>query len=162
MTAPEKMVRYHNFDVVFAEIPGETTLAINITNCPNRCPGCHSPHLTADGGEPLDDDALRALLGRYGRSVTCVCFMGGDAAPQEIARLAGVVRQTFPALHVGWYSGREELPEKVAPQAFDYIKLGGWIEALGPLTSPTTNQRLYKVGPDGEMEDITERFRKQP
>ena len=30
------MVRYHNFDIVFAEIPCETTLAINITNCPNR------------------------------------------------------------------------------------------------------------------------------
>lgn len=43
------MVRYHNFDIVFAEIPDETTLAINITNCPNRCPGCHSPHLQRDG-----------------------------------------------------------------------------------------------------------------
>ena len=48
------MVRYHNFDVVFAEIPGETTLALNITGCPNRCPGCHSPHLQADEGRVLD------------------------------------------------------------------------------------------------------------
>lgn len=156
------MVRYYNFDVVFAEIPGETTLAINITNCPNRCPGCHSPHLQADAGQALGDTELRALLGRYGRSVTCVCFMGGDAAPQEIARLAGVVRQAFPALRVGWYSGRDEVPGEVAPQAFDYIKLGGWDEARGPLTSPTTNQRLYRVGPQGAMEDITERFRRKP
>lgn len=44
------MVRYHNFDIVFAEIPCETTLAINITNCPNRCRGCHSLHLQADMG----------------------------------------------------------------------------------------------------------------
>ena len=71
------MVRYHNFDIVFAEIPDETTLAINITNCPNRCPGCHSPHLQRDGGERLDAEALQGLLDRYGRSVTCVCFMGG-------------------------------------------------------------------------------------
>ena len=83
------MVRYHNFDIVFAEIPGETTLAFNITNCPNRCPGCHSPHLTADEGRVLDDAELLALLACYGRSVTCVSFMGGDAEPQEIARLAG-------------------------------------------------------------------------
>ena len=90
MTAPETVVRYYNFDIVFAEIPGETTLAINIANCPNRCPGCHSPHLQADAGHVLDAPELRALLERYGRSVTCVCFMGGDAAPHRIARLAEV------------------------------------------------------------------------
>lgn len=156
------MARYHNFDIVFAEIPGETTLAFNITNCPNRCPGCHSPHLTADEGRELDDAELLALLACYGRSVTCVAFMGGDADPQEIARLAGVVRKTYPILHTGWYSGRKELPESLAVTSFDYIKLGGWVEALGPLTSPTTNQRLYKVDPDGKMEDITERFRHKP
>lgn len=153
------MMRFHNFDVVFAEIPGETTLAVNLTGCPNGCSGCHSPHLQADGGETLDDEALGALLGRYGRSVTCVCFMGGDADPSEIVRLAGVVRRTMPGLRVGWYSGRQELPAGVVPQAFDYIKLGPWIEALGPLSSPTTNQRLYRVASDGTMTDITERFR---
>ena len=45
---------------------------------------------------------------------------------------------------------------------FDFIKLGGWVEAQGPLSSPTTNQRLYRIGPDGGMEDITERFRRKP
>ena len=110
----------------------------------------------------LDAAELRALLERYGRSVTCVCFMGGDAAPHRIARLAEVVRQELPVLHVGWYSGRQELPEGFAPQAFDYIKLGGWVESLGPLTSPTTNQRLYRIGPAGAMEDITEQFRHKP
>ncbi|MDE6070486.1 MAG: anaerobic ribonucleoside-triphosphate reductase activating protein [Alistipes sp.] len=155
------MLRFHNFDVVFAEIPGETTLAINLTGCPNRCPGCHSPHLQADGGEVLDDEALRVLLDRYGRAATCVCFMGGDAEPAEVARLAGVVRQAMPELRVGWYSGREHLPEGLRLRAFDYIKLGPWVEALGPLASPATNQRLYRVAPDGTMDDITERFRRR-
>ena len=155
------MVRFHNFDVVFAEIPGETTLAINITGCPNRCPGCHSPHLIADAGETLDEATLEALLDRYGAAITCVCFMGGDAAPFEIARLAGVVRQTRPTLKTGWYSGRAQLPEGLQPQAFDYIKLGPWTEALGPLSSPTTNQRLYRIGRDGSMEDITALFRRK-
>ena len=154
------MVRYHNFDIVFAEIPCETTLAINITNCPNRCRGCHSLHLQADMGRVLDEAELCGILARYGRSVTCVCFMGGDAAPHEIAALADVVRQKFPVLHTGWYSGRARLPEGLRPQSFDYIKLGGWVEELGPLTSPTTNQRLYRVGKDGAMQDITELFRR--
>ena len=152
------MVRYHNFDVVFAEIPGETTLALNITGCPNRCPGCHSPHLQADEGRVLDEAELLGLLARYGRSVTCVAFMGGDAGPHKIARLAGTVRKTCPELRTAWYSGREELPEGFEAAAFDYVKLGGWVEALGPLTAPTTNQRLYRVGPDGTMEDITKLF----
>ena len=155
------MVRYHNFDVVFAEIPGETTLAINITGCPNRCPGCHSPHLTADTGETLDEATLEALLDRYGAAITCVCFMGGDATPLEIAHLADVVRQLRPTLKTGWYSGKEHLPEGLQPQAFDYIKLGPWTEALGPLSSPTTNQRLYRIGRDGSMEDITALFRRK-
>ncbi len=42
------VVRFCNYDVVFAEIPGETTLAINIAGCPNRCPGCHSPLILLD------------------------------------------------------------------------------------------------------------------
>lgn len=154
-----KKVRYHNFDIVFAEIPRETTLAINITGCPNRCPGCHSPHLQADAGRELDEGELCALLDRYGRAVTCVAFMGGDGTPRQIARLAAAVRKACPDLRTAWYSGRSALPEGVAPQAFDYIKLGGWVERLGPLTAPTTNQRLYRVGTDGRMEDITALFR---
>ena len=118
------MVRYHNFDIVFAEIPCETTLAINITNCPNRCRGCHSLHLQADMGRVLDEAELCGILARYGRSVTCVCFMGGDAAPHEIAALADVVRQKFPVLHTGWYSGRAWLPEGLRPRLHQAGRLG--------------------------------------
>ena len=84
------MVRYHNFDVVFTEIPGETTLALNITGCPNRCPGCHSPHLQADEGRVLDEAELLGLLARYGRSVTCVAFMGGDGKPARSCARHGI------------------------------------------------------------------------
>lgn len=153
------MVKYYNFDIVFSEIPDETTLAINITSCPNRCPGCHSAYLQTDIGQVLDDVELGALIHRYGGAVTCICFMGGDAAPTEIARLAGVVRRINSKLRTAWYSGRDQLPSGVSAQAFDYIKLGPWIAARGPLTSPTTNQRLYRIEANGAMCDITERFR---
>lgn len=155
------MVKYYNYDIVFTEFPDETTLALNITGCPNRCPGCHSPHLQTDCGNVLDEEALRGLLDRYGATVTCVAFMGGDAAPAEIARLAAFVRSTRPELRIGWYSGRSVLPSDIRPETFDYIKLGPWIEALGPLTAPTTNQRLYRIRPNGSMEDITARFLKK-
>ena len=74
------MLKFWNYDIVFAEVPDHTTLAVNLTGCPLRCPGCHSPHLREDVGDPLDHDALAALLARYGSRVTCVALMGGDAA----------------------------------------------------------------------------------
>jgi len=42
------------------------------------------------------------------------------------------------------------------------VKLGPWIEACGPLSAPTTNQRLYRIEHDGRMTDLTERFRRRP
>jgi anaerobic ribonucleoside-triphosphate reductase activating protein len=29
--------------------------------------------------------------------------------------------------------------------AFDYVKVGPYVEELGPLNKPTTNQRLYRA-----------------
>ncbi len=152
------MVKYYNYDIVFAEFPDETTLALNITGCPNRCLGCHSPHLQNDCGRLLDEQAINGLLDCYGTAITCVGFMGGDAEPAEIERLAAFIRQARPELRIGWYSGRRELPDGIRTDRFDYIKLGPWIETLGPLTSPTTNQRLYRIHSDGTREDITARF----
>ena len=42
------MIKYYNAMVVFEEIPNEITLAINITNCPCHCKGCHSQFLWED------------------------------------------------------------------------------------------------------------------
>ena len=47
------MIKYVNTEVVFQEIPDETTLAINISGCPCHCPGCHSSYLWEDVGTPL-------------------------------------------------------------------------------------------------------------
>ena len=44
------MLKYYNAMVVFEEIPDEITLAINITNCPCHCVGCHSKFLWEDVG----------------------------------------------------------------------------------------------------------------
>ena len=63
------MLRLASFDVVFQEIPGEVTLALNLSGCPNRCAGCHSPHLWEEVGEPLDDNLLNSLLSGYGNAI---------------------------------------------------------------------------------------------
>ena len=48
--------------VVFEEIPDEITLAINITNCPCKCPGCHSKFLWDDNGTELTVEVLHKLI----------------------------------------------------------------------------------------------------
>ncbi len=149
------MLRLASYDIVFTEIPGEVTLALNLSQCPNRCPGCHSPHLQTSVGERLDDALLEELLEQYGSAVTCLCFMGGDAEPAEVERLARSVRKK--GLKTAWYSGKESLPSLFDFASFDYVKLGAWVEALGGLDSPTTNQRLYAIE-QGRMIDLTPKF----
>lgn len=147
-------MKYYNFDIVFQEIPDEVTLAVNITNCPNGCKGCHSPHLHKDIGMDLDEQEIDQLLNKYGRQITCFCFMGGDATPKEVARLARYVRQKS-ALKVAWYSGKPQFPETFP--SFDYVKTGPYRPEQGGLKSRTTNQRLFR-NQNGLAVDITSRF----
>ena len=86
-------MRVASFDIVFQEIPGEVTLALNLSGCPCHCPGCHSQHLWEDVGEPLDEPLLDGLLDRYASQITCVCFMGGDQDPDYVARMAEHVQR---------------------------------------------------------------------
>ena len=78
------MLKYVNTGIVFQEIPDEVTLAINISNCPCHCPGCHSRYLWEDIGLPLNTDAIDAFVEQYGTDITCISFMGGDADPKGV------------------------------------------------------------------------------
>lgn len=154
------MLKYYNFDIVFAEVPDEVTLAINITNCPNRCVGCHSPHLQQDIGKILDEQELTALIETYVGDITCVCFMGGDATPVEVELASKFVKKQFPQLKTAWYSGKSHISEQINPTSFDYIKIGGYNATDGPLNVKTTNQRMFRYSADG-IEDITYKFWKK-
>ena len=150
------MLKYVDSKVVFAEIPDEVTLAINISNCPCQCKDCHSSYLAQDIGEPLDLQHLTDLIDTN-KGITCVCIMGGDANPSEVDDIAQDIKEYYPELKVGWYSGRQELSNSIDLSNFDYIKLGPYKEEFGPLNSKTTNQRFYKVN-EKELIDITNLF----
>ena len=100
------MLKYYNAMVVFEEIPDEITLAINITNCPCKCPGCHSKFLWDDNGTELTVEVLHKLI-KENDGITCVCFMGGDKDPEEVVKLSEYVN-CIEHLNVGWYSGKDE------------------------------------------------------
>ena len=155
------MLRYWNYDIVFQEVPGEITLAVNITNCPIGCKGCHSSHLTADVGDILDEKSLDTILEKYRTAITCVCFMGGDSAPDEVEQLAHHVRMVSKGrLKTAWYSGRLNFPTVCTWQSYNFVKLGPYVEELGGLDSLNTNQRFYAVERD-RVVDITTKFQKE-
>ena len=155
------MLLYHSYNIVFQEVPGEVTLAINLSNCPNGCKGCHSPYLQKNTGQPLDENVIATLLTRYGEAITCICFMGGDANPEDVQNLVWFIKNnTQGRLKTAWYSGRPKLPGQFNLRTLDYLKLGPYIEQLGGLDSPITNQRFYCVI-DGELEDKTLGFQKR-
>lgn len=156
------MLKYSNYEVVFAEVPDEITLCINITNCCFLCTNCHSPWLREDNGTPLTYVELTKLI-KENVGISCVCFMGGDKEPWEIARLAKLIKEDFPKLKTAWYSGGTNVTNT---NCLDYIKVGPYIEEFGPLNNKTTNQRMYRIIPFVDIEgnwceqltDITFKF----
>ena len=151
-------LKYIDILVSFQEIPDEITLCINISNCPNTCAGCHSPWLRENIGEDLNIESLFKLI-NANKGITCICFMGGDSNPEEINILASDVKNLN--LKVGWYSGKQNISESIDIKNFDYIKVGPYIQELGPITSKTTNQKMFKIihfKGMSSIKDITYKF----
>ena len=149
------MLKYLNTQVTFSEVPDEITLCINITGCKIGCKNCHSSYLAENIGEELNSFSLKELISNN-KGITCVSFMGGDSSPSKIDALAQWVKINYP-IKTAWYSGRQELSKDINLNNFNFIKLGPYIEDLGPLNSKTTNQRFYKVE-EGKLVDITNLF----
>lgn len=158
------MLKYVDAKVVFAEVPDEVTLAINISNCPCQCKGCHSSYLAENIGKPLTPMNMRTLL-LINKGISCIAFMGGDSDPKYLNGIAKWIRRNeFRNLKIAWYSGRQELAKEIELKNFDYIKLGSYIKEKGPLNNPNTNQKFYeinrlnKIPEKFTMKDITYKF----
>ena len=135
------MIKYVQTEVVFSEIPDEITLAINISNCQNHCPGCHSAYLRTDIGEELTTEKLDSLI-QDNMGITCVCFMGEGNDPEALQALISYLK-IKTRLKVGLYSGRENVDEDFYWDNLDYLKIGPYVKEWGPLNCSATNQRLY-------------------
>ena len=150
------MLKYVDEKVVFAEVPDEVTLANNISNCPCQCKGCHSSYLEQEIGTELTYNEERKII-KKNSGDRCIALMGGDAEQDKVNTLASFITNQYNSIKVAWYSGRQELSDSIDLFNFDFVKLGPYIEELGPLNSKTTNQRFYKVN-GRELVDITSRF----
>lgn len=150
------MIKYipQDSSIVFSEIPDEITLALNISNCQNNCIGCHTSYLRENIGTELTLEVLSAEI-QKNSGISCVCFMGEGNDHEALINLARYIHENYPNLKTALYSGRVAVEDDLY-DVFDYIKTGPYVEALGPLNVPSTNQRLYK-----NREDITYKFWKR-
>lgn len=143
------MITYDRYDIVFQEIPNEVSLAFTIQGCPNRCVGCHSPHLWKQGKKRLTKQELKEKLVQYKDLITCVLFLGGDAFYDELYELIALCKDM--SYKTAFYSGSDSINGKLV-SVLDYYKVGSYKQKYGGLASISTNQRLYKI------EDITSSF----
>lgn len=141
--------------ICFQEVPNEVSLSFSISNCPNRCKGCHSPYLQNDIGEPLLPK-LQERIEYYKGLITCVLFMGGDDEKQYQYLVEAINICKKQNLKVALYSGRDIMPSEILG-ILNYIKIGHYDEKLGGLKIPATNQRMYKIE-NGNLKDITYMF----
>ena len=139
--------------VVLEEIPDRVSLAVDISDCRGNCEGCHSPFLRKDIGQELTPAVIDALV-KDNFGVNCFLFLGEGRDPEALLDLADHVHSL--GLETAVYSGRDVV-EDIFWDHFDYVKVGPYRPEFGPLNSPSTNQRFYRVR-CGRPTDITERF----
>lgn len=161
------MIKFEDTAIVFREVPDEITLAINLTNCPHHCKGCHSPHLWEDRGLILTADGIDTMLEEPSNvPVTCVAFMGGDNDPDTLFEINREFKRRHPNMKTCWYTGYSYEDHKFLRWShrlteFDYVKMGRYREELGPIDKEGSNQVMFKTTSKVSMENITERFRKR-
>ena len=139
------MIYYSDLQIVLQEVPGQISLCVSVTGCPLRCKGCHSPFLWKKGtGTPLTDELLVTTLERYKNMISCVLFMGGEWEEEDLIHKLQIARAY--GLYTCLYTGlTEEEVSKAIKEELTWLKAGPWIEILGGLSAPTTNQRFIEV-----------------
>jgi len=136
-------MHYHDFQVVFQEVPGEISLCFSISGCPLQCKGCHSPYLWKEGcGTKLSEEHFNELLEQYKPLATCVLFMGGEWHKEVL------IQKLKSAKEKGYktclYTGENLVSDNIKNN-LTWIKTGKWEQALGGLSSSTTNQKFIEV-----------------
>ena len=145
------LIKYKDSYVVFEEIPDRVTLAFSISNCQNRCKGCHSAFLRKDVGDILDEEVLVKKFSKTISRCNCVLFLGEGNDIDGLIRLSDYIRTEFN-VETAIYSGRDSVEDCIF-EHFDYVKVGSYQADLGGLNKRTTNQRLYY-----HKNDITYKF----
>lgn len=147
-----KRLKYVGYAITFQEVPDEISLVFNISGCPFRCDGCHSPFLQEYIGNDLLDD-IRHVIDKYKDYVSCICFMGGDQNKNDLIKALKICREEY-CLKTCLYTGNEDSEYlKDLFQYLDWIKIGKYDKNLLSdnhrefgVKLASTNQHLFKIG----------------
>lgn len=152
------MLYYTEIGLSPYEVPNESSLCIYISGCCNRCKNCHYPLLQNTDYGLILKKFYKNIIELYKNQATCVCFLGeGKNKDEEHTEFEIIVKHVKKlGLKTCLYCGRDVEIENWMG-IFDYVKLGSYNEALGDLSNPTTNQKLFKKTLNG-YEDITHLF----
>ena len=136
--------------ITLTEIPDRITCFIELGNCTQNCAGCHSPHLTAQQPfaftsiEDMERMAERAAEG----GANAIALMGGTTNGISDDDLITILTTLSCILPVCLYSGSDDAEhDKYIAQksGVTWLKTGSYHEERGGLSSPSTNQRFYKL-----------------
>lgn len=155
------MLKYLNSQIYLTEIPDEISLGISVLGCNIHCPDCHSKHTwdinCKNAGIPLTYEEIDRLI-KTNPFITCILFFGGEWDLEYLENIIKYIRKNYK-LKVALYSGQDArfFRKTTVSQLLDYLKVGSFVNSLGGLRSPTTNQRLYWIISPLWV-DITKRF----
>ncbi len=136
-------MRYYSIDITLQEVPGEISISFSICGCNIQCKGCHSPFLwKEDNGYLLDEKTFISTLKKYLGFASCVLFMGGEWHPKDIQNYLKIA-QTL-GYNTCLYTGKKSIPKEISKH-LTWLKTGPWVEKLGSLSSPHTNQKFIEV-----------------
>lgn len=139
-----------NTDITFNELPDKMAYAIELGACKQFCVGCHSPELQ---NEDVDLTSLLDILEEAQDAVdagaNAIVVMGGTNNKHITHEsLIALLRDLAFIAPTGLYSGSddEEQDKMIAVEGqCTWLKTGPYVDALGGLESPRTNQRFYYI-----------------
>lgn len=137
-----------DFGFTFNEVPDKLAFFLELGECSQNCPCCHSPELQEDLDTKTPIEDIRELAEQaIDDGANAIVVMGGTTS-RNLSRdsLVSLLRELSCVAPTCLYSGSpdEEEDKKIAEEGdCTWLKTGPYIDALGGLQSTRTNQRFY-------------------
>lgn len=139
------MLQYYRKDVCFQEVPNEISLSFSIVGCPRNCKNCSWKNtINKEKKKNLSNSTYSMFLNKYKGLASCVLFLGGEWEEEDLINKLKMAKEK--GYKTCLYTGCElnQISNNLKSN-LDFIKVGSYIEELGGLSNPNTNQRFIDL-----------------